>query len=148
MSSVRNPASLLKGLTGIAARDAGAVLRTINTGKARDAASVLKTIFNGLKVSASPSSAIGYCYSSGFDTAITGYVYANVTGGTAPFTYVWTADSGWSALSPTNYATSFRSPGLNPGDEATGSAYVTVTDANGATAVSNIVDLYGNNTHS
>lgn len=145
---IRDASGTLRTITSIAVRDAGGVLRQIQTIKARDAAGVLRVVFNGLKVSASPSSAIGYCYSSGFDTAITGYVYANVTGGTAPFTYAWTADSGWSALSPTNYATSFRSPGLNPGDEATGSAYVTVADANGATAVSNIVDLYGNNTHS
>jgi hypothetical protein len=144
---IRDASGTLRAITGVAVRDAGGVLRQIKTIKARDAAGVLRVVFNGFKVSASPSSTTGYCYSPGFTTAITGIVTANVTGGTAPFTYAWTADSGWSALSPTNYATSFRSPGLSPGDEANGSAYVTVTDANGATAVSNTVDLYATNTH-
>jgi len=68
-----------------------------------------------------------------------------VTGGTAPYTYAWTPSVDWSATSPALANTAFVSPTLSPGDTSTGDAYVTVTDANGQTAISNDITLYATN---
>jgi len=146
MSAIRDTSSVGQTIKGIAVRDATS-LRTVQAAYGRDSASVLKTIFDGFKVTLSPDNATGYTSSPGTGYATTSGCYSTVTGGVAPYTYAWTATGGFSVLSPTLYGTAFRSSGLNPGDEADGDAYVTVTDANGATAVSNTVSLYATNTH-
>lgn len=145
--NIRDASNTLRTITGITMRDSGGTLRTIQSAWARDAAGVLRQVFSGFKVAVSPDTASGYVNSPGSFTAITSGVFGTVTGGVAPFTYAWTTPGGWSALSPGSAGTAFRSPPLSPGDESNEYGYLTVTDANLATAVSDNILLYATNIH-
>ena len=142
---IRDASGTLRTITGIAMRDAGGVLRPIKMAKARDAGSTLRVVFSGMKVTVSPDEATGFASTGGDRAVVTSGVSATVTGGTAPYTYAWTPSAGWSATSPALASTAFVSPDISPGDSSTGDAYVTVTDANGQTAVSNDITLYAAN---
>lgn len=116
-------------------RDASGTLRTLKEIWMRDASGVARKIFSGFKASASPTSVV-----ANGGAAITTASTVTVTGGTAPFTYAWTQptpDADWTALYPSNASTQFQYSG---GDPAASTAWIcTVTDATGATAVTNSV---------
>ena len=65
---------------------------------------------------------------------------ATVTGGEAPYTYLWqlTGSSGgvWGVIAPTLSATAFRCNGLDAGDSASATFTVTVKDKRGRTVTS------------
>jgi hypothetical protein len=109
----------------------------------RDASGVLRTVFTYLSVALNVSEVYGSnsgLASSGSVT--TASVTSTVSGGTAPYTYAWSKRSGHSAITintPTASSTSFT---VNPAFD--GPAYVaeiilTVTDVNGAVAVSAVL---------
>lgn len=140
--NIRDASGTLRAVTGIAVRDAGGVLRQIQTAMARDAGGVLRVVFSGMKATISPDTQYGYVSSHGPHTIDVGPVYVGVVGGVAPYTYSWALDlGGWTALSPTAQGCIFRSGAISAGDGDSNSATCTVTDANGATAVSNMVNL-------
>lgn len=146
--NIRDASGTLRTVTSIAVRDAGGVLRQIQSAFARDAGGVLREVFSGLKALLSPDGASGYISSPGSAAATVGPITATISGGTGPYTYAWTVDTGWTVLSPGNPSTSFRSPAMGPGDGETASTYCTVTDtSNSQTAVSNTLTLYANNIH-
>ncbi len=74
---------------------------------------------------------------------LTGLCTCEVGGGTGPFTYAWSRTSGTSidALAPTAAATRFRSFGIGGTEEKLATFICTVTDALGATAVTNGVTV-------
>lgn len=87
-----------------------------------------------LTVSVSPTTARG---SRVTDRPSPGVVTSNIVtatplGGTAPYTYAWTASSGLTALSPNLAQTAFRGS-VPPEDFLLGEATVTVTDSLGVT---------------
>ena len=70
-------------------------------------------------------------------------IATTVTGGTAPFTYLWTVSNQTGSKTvivntPTAASTAFSIGGTVPGDSGTCNAKCTVTATGGATAVSNI----------
>lgn len=134
-------------------RDAAAVRRTAGAARFRVADSVLagdlKTVDQillrtvdgtdpgdlsefykqGLRLAASPDSAYG---ASGSHT---GPIYSNtvtvtVAGGTAPYSHTWTSTAGISVAAPASSSTPFIGH-PTAGDEVSGTATDTVTDANG-----------------
>lgn len=67
----------------------------------------------------------------------------------SPTSLVWTFDdAGWNEVSPGALSTSFRSPALDPGEDASTHARVTATYAGFADAVSNTIILHAVNNYS
>lgn len=124
----------------------GTTIRNLKELWQNDSAGTPQLIYKSFTALATPATVNGYVNSFTPKFAITDPATANVTGGTAPFTYAWTiVGTGFTALSPTSATTTFKSTPLGPGDEVFAAAYVTVTDAVGAVDNSNNVDLYANN---
>jgi hypothetical protein len=124
-------------------RDAGNVLRTIQRVRMRDAGNVLRIVFQYFTVTI-PATAYNQgqgAVSHGVVT--TPAVATTVTGGIAPYTYLWQYVSGSLAISitsPTGSSTTF-SADVRDGVPETGVFKVTTTDANGAVVDSNNVSV-------
>lgn len=67
-------------------------------------------------------------------TITTNVTDITVSGGIGPYTYSWAPPAGWSAVQPTYKNTAFRKPSVANGASFSGTAVLTVTDANGDTA--------------
>lgn len=78
---------------------------------------------------------------TGLATASTGLCACSLTGGTSPYSYLWTMTSGGglSILSPTSSATQFRALGMAFGNVREATFICTVTDSLGAVVASNTV---------
>ena len=101
-----------------------------------DASNVPRKIFVSLTATASPTN---LQTTSGTTNPAT----CTPVGGTAPYTYSWartSGDTGWSALFPTSPSTQFTYSGSTDG--STAHFACTVTDATGATTVSNEVIVH------
>jgi len=123
----------------------GTTVRNLKQLWQNDLTGTPRLIWSAMAVILAPDYVGGYVSSGGAASANTSYTTATVTGGTAPFTYVWTVTGDFSALSTTAPTNAFQSIALSPGAEANGDAYVTVTDAAGSVAVSNTITLYATN---
>lgn len=104
-----------------------------------------QTAPGGYYASCSPSSAFGSRVGSGLVT--TNSVTVTPTGGTGPYTYAWTLDSGnFTILTPTAAATAFRAS-VPIGETVEDVATCTVTDSLAATtSVSIGVAIYAEGT--
>lgn len=133
------------------ARDAGGTARTITQFRARDAAGTLRTITrartrdqnNVLRVVYDPSGASSFTATPsdtdavglGIATATTGNVTVTPSGGTAPYTYVWTRVSSShpttnpTATSPAAATTAFMQTNMTPSENYTSLWLCTVTDS-------------------
>lgn len=144
MTAIRDT-SVNQKIMAISVRDAANVLQSVKTGVARDS-SAARVFFSSLAVEITPNPLGALGYSPGTVSPSTPFASAVISGGLAPYTYAWTADGGFSVSNPTASSTKFVSPGLAPGDSADGTGYLTITDANGATADAT-VPLNSYNTH-
>lgn len=104
-----------------------------------------QTAPGGFYASCSPSSAFGSRVGSGLVT--TASVTVSPTGGTGPYTYAWTLETGnFTILSPTSATTTFRGS-VTVGETTEDVATCTVTDSLAATtSVSIGVAIYGEGT--
>lgn len=96
----------------------------------------------GLVVDANPISVTGAVGSSGTPNVTTNTTTVTVSGGTAPYSYLWTeieADFPWSIGSPNSASTRFTALSVSTIDNSFASFECTVTDARGRTG-SVIVD--------
>jgi hypothetical protein len=134
VSAVRTTTGLGQ-ITGIAVVDAASVLKTVQAAYVRTAAG-LKAFFASMAASAG-ANVNGYGNSSSSVDVTTGTVTCTVTGGVAPFTYLWTevsSDGTWNILSATSASTAFEAVSVSPSNSVHGEFKCTVTDANGVTA--------------
>lgn len=138
---MRDAGGTLRTITRVRMRDNAGTLRTIQQIRMRDAAGTLRTVFQYLTAAASPTSVNG----SNFGPDPSGIVSsdpstATPTGGTAPYTYLWTQVSGTAGIdpnTPTLAETQFTDSACSGLSE--GVFKCTVTDNNGATADTNTV---------
>lgn len=111
-----------------------------------DLSGVPRLIWSAMTVTIAPSPNFASSYSPGTATPTTSFSTATPVGGTAPYTYAWTVDNGWSLTSPTAQSVAFGSVGIGPGDGSDATGTVVVTDANGSTATATI-SLTSYNSH-
>lgn len=112
----------------------GTTIRELKELWQNDLAGVPRLIWASLAVTITPDALGAIGYSPGTISPSTPFASAIISGGLAPYSYAWSADGGFSVSNPTAATTKFVSPGLAPGDSASGTAYLTITDANGTTA--------------
>lgn len=142
---LRDESNTLRTIIGIKMRDAGGIMRNITRVRMRDASNILRTVFGALSVSANtPVSG-----TSGTSPVTSSTSTVTVTGGVAPYTYLWRAylndaptynPNGIAILTPTANSTAFRRTMAVP-DVIDGSFECEVTDALGAVIVTNLVDV-------
>lgn len=92
-----------------------------------------------LSAVASPDYVSGAIDRSKPGTVTTNITTASPSGGRAPYTYEWTELSGELTISDPSSASTYFSGIVAAGDQKTGTFTCTITDAAGATAVTNIV---------
>jgi hypothetical protein len=139
MSAVRQVSGLGQ-IAAISVRDAANALHAVGAGEVRDAGNMLQPFFSALSASAAPEETSGFGNDGSAISVSTGSVTVTVEGGVAPFTPLWARTDGggttWAISDHTAASTSF-STSLAAGDSDTATFACTVTDATGATAVSN-----------
>lgn len=139
---MRDSGGTLRTLARIRMRDEGGVLRTIQRIRIRDVSNILRTVWQSMTAAASP----GVISATGSTSTITTTSAAvAVTGGTSPFTYLWSpaaynTDS-VGITSPTAAITTFRRGACNSGDTYLGDFTCEVTDALGVVATTNVVSV-------
>lgn len=136
----RDTGGTLRTTARIRMRDEGGTLRTIQRIRVRDASNILRTVWQAMTVSLSASTATGTGATS---TITSSSVTATPSGGTSPYTYLWSAapynyDS-IAATTPTAATTTFRRTGCASGDIYIGDFTCTATDALGNAATSSAV---------
>lgn len=149
MTAIRDPSNASKSLKAVALRDAAAASRPVAKIRIRDADNVLEIIGGGtfgFSATAAPDTFSANGSSSSPIQVTTAVATVTVTGGRAPYTYLWTApDPNWEATDPTSRISAFSSGALDPGDTSETDFTCTVTDADGATTDSNAVHVHGRN---
>lgn len=141
MSSIRDTDGL-SAIGAISARDAANVLSEIGLMAVRTVDGLFEVFSSAsspFSVDVTPDS-YGARVSDYPGPVVTSEVVATPTGGKAPYTYLWQPTgapvAGWSIISPTSQATTFRLATVAPGDSESTTFNCTVTDANGAAVVS------------
>lgn len=99
-----------------------------------DKLGVPRLIWSAFSVTISPASLSASGYSPGVVSPYTAPASAVLSGGSAPFTYAWSVDTGWSISAPTSASTVFQSVGLSPGDSSDATGTLVVTDGDGSMA--------------
>lgn len=111
----------------------------------RDANNVAKTFWQAMSATASPATKYGYGNSPSAVDILVGPFSVAVNGGSAPYTYDWSAFSGWTVISDTSASTMVRAEDVIAGDIQQATFSCTVTDANGLTATTNSVTATAQN---
>ena len=141
---IRDATNTLRTLTRLRIRDASNVLRTVQRVRMRDAGNVLRTVFQALSATLSPTSLTP---TGTTPTITTSACVATPSGGTGPYTYLWSYTFHDSATLPTiNFGTtsgaSFSQGSMVSTDIYNATAVCTVTDtASGVSAVTNTVTI-------
>lgn len=87
-----------------------------------------------------PPNVYGYASSLSSVSVTTGIATATPTGGTAPYTYLWSGgDENWTITNPNSQSTAFRAASVPPADGFVTSFICTVTDDNDSIVVSGSV---------
>lgn len=150
MTGYRDPSVILQGIKAFHYRDPSNVAQIAKAIHYRDVSNTLRTLYGigGLTATVSPAEVYGWGYSASPIRVTTGSASASVTGGSGSYTYAWTVPggSGWTALSPTNSASQFRSPLLSAGGDDGTLATCTITDTATGTTATVSVDVYASNT--
>lgn len=142
---LRDETGVLRTIQRIRFRDSTGVLRTIQSVKMRDDTATLRTVFTYLTAAASPVNTTGAnsgTAASGDVTTAT--ITVTPTGGASPYTYAWEYISGNVSIAPntpTSASTTFTLVGAFDGISYTAVYRCKVTDANGAVAYTNNVDI-------
>lgn len=129
-------ATTISEIGTIMVRDAGNVLREIGEGFIRDGDS-LETFFSpgGAMTLDYPPEAYGAGASNSEIGVTTTAITVTVTGGRAPYTYLWALTGGpdpsWIITAPNAKTTAFRRFEMAPGDNFNTTVTCTVTDASG-----------------
>jgi hypothetical protein len=149
---IRDASNALRTVKTIHVRDASNVSRVVKQIHVRDASNVSRLMAGTgsagttMTVIADPNTVYGATGSHAPQRVYTNGTTATPTGGTPPYSYAWTADSGWDATAATAATTAFLSPSVGPGDGGVfGNAFCTVTDSNGQVVASNDVSLNADN---
>lgn len=141
MSAFRTSGGLMQ-IAAIHFRDAANVLKDVGVGQHRDGANALKAFFAAMSASI-PETVSGFVNKPSGADVITPSVAVTVTGGSAPYTYLWSrTDAGattWSITSPTASETTFKAVGVASGDTETATFKCTVTSSAGSVD-SNVID--------
>lgn len=133
-------------------RDASNTLVEIGEEWVRDSSNVLSLVYSkaggAFTVDVPPTVYGGAAFTSPI-AVTTENATATVTGGRAPYTFLWertdAALGDWSIISPTAAATSFRRIAVGAGENDTAEFACTVTDANGSSVASSDVLAYVEN---
>lgn len=91
-----------------------------------------------IAASASPDTVFGANSQRTTAPCYTNATTVQVTGGTPPYSYAWSVQTGWTVANPSGVSTAFHAT-VAPGDDKAGSFTCTVTDARGKVATSNTV---------
>lgn len=137
-------ASASREITSIFAVDGASVSREISEIRVRDTNSVSRVVFStsaAFTASASPETVFGYDLGTG--TATSNSTTVTPSGGTAPYTYLWTVADYTGGVAPepdfpTLATTSFTQTGLSPETYTFATFVCTVTDDDGATTEVNV----------
>ena len=140
-----------KQIDAVKYRNSANVSKGIASIKIRNAANVLKTVFspaNNLAVNV-PASVYG-AQSSLAPTAVTTEIAGAIpSGGTAPYTYLWTRTDAnpesWNIIAPTSNGTAFRSNAVGVGDTNLATFICTVTDSRGNSVASITINATAEN---
>ena len=141
MSAVRTESGL-SAIMAVHCRDAANVLQEAAAGRVRDASAALKTFFSRISAEALPLSQRGYGNTGGTTTVTSPPFAVTVTGGVAPFTYLWErtdAEPETWVIDDDAAATTTFSTDLDEGTGALATFHCAVTDDTGAVAISNDV---------
>lgn len=128
---LKDSSGTLRTVGRVRVMDNNGVLRNISRIRVKDDTGTLRTVFTSLSV----NSNVNDIYLTGTSTTlISGTVSLSVSGGTAPYTYVWTSaiSSGTGLISFTNasgVSTQVRASGLVSGDSLLGSITCIIIDA-------------------
>jgi hypothetical protein len=122
--------------------DVDEVPQPIASGAVRTATG-LKSFFASMTAAAAPTSHTGFGNSSSPVDISTAAASVTITGGVAPFEYLWErsdANPGdWAIVNDEAAATAFTAEAVDPGTTAEAEFKCTVTDATGATAETNVI---------
>lgn len=151
---IRDVAGVLRTVSQIRMRDASNVLRTITRIRMRDASNVLRTVYevSSFFVTLSDHNPTGAGAGSGIFGSVTSETTTGtVSGGTAPYTYLWEQISGpgtVTANSPNSASTSFTDSAVGEGTISTSEWRLKVTDNTAAVVYSSyaIVEMTWDNT--
>lgn len=139
MTLLVRDAAQSREITSVFVVDAGSVSREISEIRVRDSNNVSRVVFSTgspLSASADPPDVFGY--DAGTGTAVSNSTTVTATGGSAPYTYLWTVFS-YTGITPpligddTQDTTNFTQTGLSPGQYTFAVFLCTVTDDNDAT---------------
>lgn len=142
---VRDASNTLRTLARIRIRDASNTLRQIQRIRIRDAGGTLRTVWQFFSLSLSATNAYGFAHGLASHGAVnSASVTVTVTGGVAPYTYLWQYVSGDVAItpnSPTAATTQFGSASVTDGISRFATYNCKVTDNVGNILFSNNVDI-------
>lgn len=130
---IRDEGGTLRTVSRIRMRDETGVLRLITRIRVRDTSNVLRTVFQYFTIDVSPTSITETASTPTIETGVS--ATASVTGGSAPFTYVWINSLGdpIQATTPSSATTTFRKTSTLRGDSYLAEFVCQVTDALGTT---------------
>lgn len=140
----RDASNILVEIGGYFVRDASNVLVEIGEEWVRDASNTLHLVYSstsGAMTLDYPPDAYGAGASNSEIGVTTTAVTVTVTGGRAPYTYLWALvggpDPSWIITAPNAKTTAFRRFEMAPGDNFNTTVTCTVTDASGQSVETN-----------
>lgn len=140
----------VKAAAEVRIRDAAAALKVVGNVWMRDAANALKLVYSStatgaFTVSASPLTAFGARTGSGGLAITSEEVTVTITGGAAPYAYMWTLVSAlsgtWTIQNSTSDRARFTCSAVPVGESYVAKFKCTVTDARGVSSDSATVEV-------